>query len=180
MKKRSTMSSGLLKPSGKTFSQKTGKTPSKSTFLRSNTGQSQSNFKQGVRSAPRTKFTPTKGNASSSTDAGQAARPVSGSSSERASSRQSPSRSSVGGNASTQEAAHSASDRRYAFGREAEREGWGQQLSEGDVVDQLPAGAAGAIPIVSGGETYYRYDGIYFREVRDDSGTHYVISDRIY
>jgi hypothetical protein len=54
-----------------------------------------------------------------------------------------------------------------------------QQLSAGDVVARLPTGAKGAIPIVSGGQTYYRYDGIYFREVRDASGTYYVISDRI-
>jgi hypothetical protein len=47
------------------------------------------------------------------------------------------------------------------------------------MVAQLPAGAKGAIPIVSSGQTYYRYDGIYFREVRDTSGTYYVVSDRI-
>jgi len=69
--------------------------------------------------------------------------------------------------------------RHYVFGRALVREGWAR-LGEGDRVDRLPDAAAGAIPIVSGGETYYRCDGIYLREVRDTAGnTRYVVTERI-
>jgi hypothetical protein len=204
-KKESQMSSGLLKPQGDGFSRKTRKSPEKSTFIRSNSGESQSSFKQGLHSTPSTKFTPTSGSSASDGKSGQSARSGSGSSrsdskSSRSGSSRAESKSSQAGSRSS--SGHSVSrqsskpparaggtsakppaqfyrDRLAAFGPAPERVGVARQLSEGETVAQLPAGAKGAIPIVSGGQTYYRYDGIYFREVRDAGGTYYVISDRI-
>jgi hypothetical protein len=46
----------------------------------------------------------------------------------------------------------------------------------GKALDRLPKGAENAIPIVAGGQTYYHYHGVYYREVEVADATHYEIA----
>jgi len=131
-KQRSAMSSGLLKPEGKSFAAKTRNTASKSTFIRSNAASSGENFKLGVRDTARTKFAPTKDNSSGGSGTARAAQAASG----------------------------------FSVARTSGRQGWRRPV-DGDVVDGLPPVAKGAIPVVSGGEIYYRHGGTTFRELRE-------------
>jgi len=49
--------------------------------------------------------------------------------------------------------------------------------SPGFRVDELPDAAHVGAPIVAGGATYYRYLGVYYREVLEDDRTYYVASE---
>lgn len=49
--------------------------------------------------------------------------------------------------------------------------------SPGFRVDELPEAARHGVPIVAGGATYYRYLGVYYREVHDGTTTYYVASE---
>jgi hypothetical protein len=49
--------------------------------------------------------------------------------------------------------------------------------SPGFRVEELPDAARRGVPIVAAGATYYRYLGVYYREVREDGRTYYVVSE---